>query len=290
MEIFELKYFLGVAKFENIHRAAEYLSVSPASLSKAVARLEDELSVVLFSREGRNIHLTDHGRLLQKRASEIMKLEETTRLELAGHLGSIKVTIAGPEILLSEMGVTISQDLKKKFPKMIFEFIPSDENEAIQLVTRGEAHLAIVTYDIPSSLELSSKVLTETEFKTVVGEKHPLFLSAQSKKTVKIETVLEHTFVSPNNPLFGKVGNKQSLDGWRDDQFPRRIDYLTSSLKLIEEYVSRGIAIAYLPNYFIKRLNNTETLKISGCPYTCTQKIRLVAKNPKDRSWLNQWF
>ena len=102
MEIFELKYFLGVARDENIHRASEKLHVSPGSLSKAISRLENELSVTLFSREGRNIRLTDHGRLFQKRASEIVQLEEAARLELAGHEGAIQVVIAGPEILLTK--------------------------------------------------------------------------------------------------------------------------------------------------------------------------------------------
>ena len=97
MEIFELRYFLAVANGENIHRASEKLHVSPGSLSKAITRLEDELSVTLFSREGRNICLTDHGKLFQKRAAEIIQLEEAARLELSGHLGAVQVVIAGPE-------------------------------------------------------------------------------------------------------------------------------------------------------------------------------------------------
>ncbi len=289
MEIFELRYFLGVAQSENIHRASEKLNVSPGSLSKAITRLEDELSVSLFSREGRNIRLTDHGRLFQKRASEIVRMEEAAILELAGHQGEIHVVIAGPEVLLSAMGVSIAQELKAKFPKIAFEYLAASDEEAITKVERGEAHLALTTSNVPSHLGLTSKVLSETHFQTVVGVGHPLFSSARAKKTIPIEKVLEHGFVSPNHALLGKVGLKQSLDGWRDDQFPRKIEYLTSSLKLLEELASRGCALAYLPDYHVKRLDLT-VLSISGCPYSCVQKIRLVAKNPKDRSWLNQWF
>jgi DNA-binding transcriptional LysR family regulator len=289
MEIFELRYFLGVARDENLHRASEKLHVSPASLSKAVSRLESELSVILFSREGRNIRLTDHGRLFQKRAAEIVQLEEAARLELAGHEGTIQIVIAGPEILLSEMGMTLSGQLKTKYPKSTFEFHAVSDEEAIGQLARGEAHLALVTTEAPSHLGLTAKVLSETHFQTVVGEKHPLHASARSKKTVTIDKVLEHPFVSPNHPLLGKVGLKQSLDGWRDDQFPRRVEYLTSSLKLLEELVTQGRALAYLPDYYARRIG-VEILKMSGCPYSCVQKIRLLAKNPKERSWLNQWF
>ena len=53
--------------------------MSPASLSKAVARLESEFEVKLFSREGRNIRLTDYGRLLQQKGSELIHAEESLK-------------------------------------------------------------------------------------------------------------------------------------------------------------------------------------------------------------------
>jgi len=68
-----------------------------------------------------------------------------------------------------------------------------------------------------------------------------------------------------------------------------RIFYQTSSLKLLEEIVLSGIAIAYLPDYFCENLN-LQVLKISGCPYSCAQKIRLVARNAQDIGWLNRIF
>jgi len=284
MEIFELRYFLSVADFENIHRASEKLNVSPGSLSKAVQRLEDELSVTLFSKEGRNIRLTDHGRMLQKRASEIVHLEESTRLALGGHLGTIQVVMSGPEVLLSEMGLQLSRDIQKKFPKSSFEYHHADDETAIARVHRGEAHIAVVTAEVPGHLGLFTKILAETKFRTYVGDKHPLH---GSRKAIPIEQVLEHAFASPNHPLLGQVNAKQSMDGWRDDQFPRKVTYLTSSLKLLEELVLRGDAIVYLPEYYGARLGLHE-LKVSGCPYICTQKVRLVSRSPKEIGWLNQ--
>ena len=187
------------------------------------------------------------------------------------------------------MGISISEELKRRFPKSSFEYHSVDDEAALGQVARGEAHLALVTTDIPSQLALTSKLLSEPHFQTVVGEKHPLYSSARTRKTVPIEKILEYPFVSPNHPLLGKVGTKQSLDGWRDDRFPRKVEFLTSSLKLIEELVVRGKAIAYLPDYYVKRIS-AEVLKISGCPYECIQKLKLVAKSPKDRSWLSHLF
>lgn len=288
MEIFELRYFLGVANDENIHRASEKLNVSPGSLSKAITRLEDELLVRLFHREGRHIRLTEQGRLLQRRASEIIQLEESAKIEVGGHKGVLKVILAGPEVLLSKMGIELCKSLKKKYPAAVFEFVACNDNQALEKVQRGEAHLALVTSDVPKD-ELTVKILEETKFRTYVGAGHPLFAAAKAKKTVPVTEVLEHSFVSPSQALLGKVGLKQSLDGWRDDQFPRKLDYLTSSLKLLEELLLQGRALAYLPEYFCDE-SNALILKITGCPYTCVQKVKLVSRRPKDIGWLNDLF
>ncbi len=289
MELYELKYFLGVAKFENIHRASEKLNVSTASLSKAVARLEEELGVNLFLRERRNIKLTPQGRVLQKRAAEMLHFEESIRFELSGHPGSLQIIIAGSEILLAKMGTGLGISIQKKFPTAVFDFHSTREEEAIEKVVRGEAHLALVSGDVPAKAGLSTKTLIEAHFQTYAGVGHPLYAMAKSKKTIPVEEVLRHAFASPDNPFLGRVGARQSLDGWRDDQFPRRISYFTSSLKTLEELTVSGKALAYLPSYFCENLP-LAPLKISGCPYFCTQKIKLIAKNPKDTSWLNQIF
>ena len=64
---------------------------------------------------------------------------------------------------------------------------------------------------------------------------------------------------------------------------------LASSLKIIEQLVVTGRALAYLPDYFADGLD-VRALKMTGCPYSCTQKLRLVARNPQETSWLNRMF
>jgi DNA-binding transcriptional LysR family regulator len=287
MEIFELRYFLEVARFENIHRASEKLRVSPGSLSKAISRIEDELKAQLFSREGRNIRLTDHGKLLKIRASQIVQMEESARMEIAGHHGKLQVVIAGPEVLLSKFGIKITTDLQKCYPDISFEYHACDDKRALEEVAQGQAHLCLVTSEVQP--ELTTKVITETKFLTVVGHGHPLFAQAKSKKTIAVKDLLQYDFVSPSHPILGQVGLKQSLDGWRDDQFTRKVGYLTSSLKLLEALVTSGRALAYLPDYYTEQLD-VLPLSISGCPYSCIQKIKLVSRNPKETGWLNRLF
>lgn len=285
METFELKYFLGVAQLENIHRASEKLHISPASLSKAILRLEEELCVKLFRRQGRNIRLTDSGRVLQERAAQILRLEEAARVEVAGPLGNFQVVLAGPEILLSRMGVTFCQRLKKAYPLVRFDLHAVSSEKAIEEVLRGESHVALTTSEVPQRKGLSTELLQEAAFRTYVGKTHPLYAFAKAGKIIPVSEVLQHPFVSPSSPLLGKVEARQSLDGWRDDKFPRRVDYLTSSLKLLEELVVGGRALAYLPAYFGESLA-LKALKISGCPYSCQQKIQMVTEDPSKLLWM----
>ena len=76
MEYRILKYFLAVAKEENITHAAEILHISQPALSRQLMQLEEELGAQLFTRGKHSITLTEAGHLLRRRAQEITKRNE----------------------------------------------------------------------------------------------------------------------------------------------------------------------------------------------------------------------
>ena len=82
MDIRILRYFLAVAKEENITRAAESLHIAQPSLSKQIMELESELGKKLLIRGKRKVTLTDEGVLLRKRAEDIVALVEKTEREI----------------------------------------------------------------------------------------------------------------------------------------------------------------------------------------------------------------
>lgn len=84
MEIRGLRYFLAVAREENITRAAESLHLSQPALSRQLADLEEELGKPLLHRGKRRITLTEEGLLLKRRAQEIIDMVEKTENELIG--------------------------------------------------------------------------------------------------------------------------------------------------------------------------------------------------------------
>lgn len=63
-----------VAREGSIVRAAAQLHLAEPTISAQIARLERSLGIKLFERAGRNLRLTDTGRLVQRYADEIFSL------------------------------------------------------------------------------------------------------------------------------------------------------------------------------------------------------------------------
>lgn len=77
LDRFEL--FAQVAQTCNLSQAAKELTLSKASISKQIKRLEVELGVDLFSRIGQRLHLTDQGQTLFQQCLRLKKELEDTR-------------------------------------------------------------------------------------------------------------------------------------------------------------------------------------------------------------------
>lgn len=286
MEIFELRYFLAVAQVENVNRAAERVHVSPGSLSKAVARLEDELQAPLFFKSGRGIRLTPEGKLLKIRAARILELEEDARFELKGKdAGSLNISVVSEEILQAGFGPKIAARVAELLPTARMSFLSGTEAQALERVRDGDAHLALITREPPP--DMSSKILARIEFRTCASKKHPLVKKGAAGTPIPLEQILRHPFVSPDGAILGRIARSDATDGWRDDRFPRRIGYKVGGLKLIENLIRDGLALGYLPDHFIESAGLVP-LQVADCPFSCRQTVRLVAKDPDSLGWLGR--
>jgi len=81
LEIRILRYFLAVAREENMTRAAEMLHVTQPTLSKALKSLEEELGKKLFTRHSFSIALTEEGALLRDRAEDLISMADKIEKE-----------------------------------------------------------------------------------------------------------------------------------------------------------------------------------------------------------------
>ncbi len=71
-----LLYFYTVAREGSVTKAAKALSLAQPTLSGQIRKLEDSMEEKLFVREGRNLALTEAGRLVYRYAEEIFSTGE----------------------------------------------------------------------------------------------------------------------------------------------------------------------------------------------------------------------
>jgi LysR family transcriptional activator of nhaA len=92
-----LRYFWAVAHDGNLTRTAERLNLSQSALSVQIRKLEDRLGHQLFERRGRQLHLTEAGRIALDHADTIFAagdellgtLQETGRTRHTLRVGAL---------------------------------------------------------------------------------------------------------------------------------------------------------------------------------------------------------
>ena len=149
MDIRLLKYFLAVAREENITRAAEKLYISQPSLSKQLIELEKELGKKLLVRGKRKITLTEEGVILRKRAEEIVSLLEKTEKEIGSNLSNIEgeISIGGNP---AKTILKTASNLEKKYNGVKFNFYSGDAEDVCERLEHGSLDFAVLLEPVDS--------------------------------------------------------------------------------------------------------------------------------------------
>lgn len=143
MELRVLRYFLAVAREENITRAAETLHITQPSLSKQLMELEQELGKQLFIRGKRKITLTEEGVLLRKRADEILMLCEKTEKEIAQNsdiIGGV-ISIGGAQ---SPTVAQATAQMAERYPDVKFQFYNGDAETLTEKLDHGTLDFGVL--------------------------------------------------------------------------------------------------------------------------------------------------
>lgn len=139
MEIRVLRYFLAVAREENITRAAETLHITQPTLSKQLMELEDELGKKLFIRSNRKVTLTDEGLFLRKRAQEIVDLTDKTESEFNKNNGVISgdIYIGGGETDAMRLIAGAVKKLQENYPLIHYHLFSGNADDVTERLDKG---------------------------------------------------------------------------------------------------------------------------------------------------------
>ena len=146
MEFRVLKYFLMVAREENITKAAALLHLTQPTLSRQLMQLEAELGVKLFHRSKHSIILTEDGMLLKRRAQEIISLSDKTVQEL-----SHKEDVLSGEIAIgcgeTKNMLFLSEQIKKfrqKYPLVQFSIHSAIADDIKERIEKGTLDIGLL--------------------------------------------------------------------------------------------------------------------------------------------------
>lgn len=185
MELFQLRYFMLVAKYENFSRAADELFISQPSVSKAVGLLEEEMGVRLFERNGKKIHLTNAGKTLQDRLKGVMAVLDGLRSELQVAAGHTQSTIVFYVRAASSLLPNLLSTFKTSHPLVNFQLIQKDRSAKYDLCMMST---------LPNVTPNNALLVLNEEIKLAVPASSPLAL----KDSVDLSMLKEESLMMLN--------------------------------------------------------------------------------------------
>lgn len=283
-----LRHFLAIATHGTLAAAAAQLHLTPGALSKSLKRLEEQLQVTLFDRDGRALRLNLNGERLRPRAAALLAQARQVQFDFAGEKHAFACRIAAPALLHVHWAETLATRVAQSYPKATVGIEQMSEAQALCALVNGDADVALVTGGVLEGLDarLASRALGDTEFRVAIGAAHPLH-AARFPGGAAIEDVIAHDFAALLTPPFAQLETGVSSDGWHDERFPRTIRYRSDDLALLCKLVRTGQALAYLPDRLIRDLG-LDILPVSGCPYFCRQSVALVVDRAHAPGWIGQ--
>ncbi len=176
MEIRVLRYFLEIAREENMSRAAERLHVSQPTLSRTVKDLEEELGKQLFTRSNYSIHLTDEGMLLRKRAEDLIEMADkiTDEFRSLGNTVSGDIYIGCAESYLVKYLARAIKNLNKIYPLIRFHITSGDTEQVEEKLKKGLYDFAFIV-EPPDLSQYNYLEVPESDiWGAVIPNTHPL--------------------------------------------------------------------------------------------------------------------
>ncbi|MBO6047906.1 MAG: LysR family transcriptional regulator [Erysipelotrichaceae bacterium] len=146
MEIRVLRYFLAVAREENITKAAEVLHITQPTLSRQLAMLEEETGVKLFKRSYHKIVLTEEGVLLRQRAQEIVDLADRTLEDLLIQDNEIEgqIIVGAGALKAMDIMAKLMETFRKQYPKVTFNIVTGTADDITERMDRGTIDISVV--------------------------------------------------------------------------------------------------------------------------------------------------
>lgn len=224
-----LQSFVAIAETGSFTAAAQRVFRTQSAVSMQMKRLEESLGRSLFSRQGRNMRLTEDGELLLGHARRILHAHQQAlaafvRAELAG-----KVTVGAPDDYASTFLPSILARFAEAYPQVQVELVCDQTVTLLEKLEEGHVDIALITSghgDDSGVVICREQAVWVTAAGHCVHERAPLPLA------------LNH-----GSCIF----RRWALEALGQQDRPCRIAYTSQSLAGLETAIRAGLAVGVLP-------------------------------------------
>ncbi len=270
MELYALQVFLTVATEKSFSRAAERLLRTQPAVSLALQRLETELGEKLIDRSGKDLMLTDAGRVVLHYARRF----ENLRSELENSLAELRDHSAGRLSIGANESTTIYllqhiERYRRLYPKIKVQVRRSLSSKIPSELIDGNLELGVISYD-PQDDRITSSVIYSDALAFVVSPKHR-FASRRSVPITELgtEIFIAHNVLSPYREVV--------LREFQRHKVPLRMEVEMPTIETIRRLVQGNQGVAFLPRMCVEQEIAQKSLcEVKVKELHVERKIRLV--------------
>jgi len=240
MKLQQLRYICEVARHNlNLSNAAEALFTSQPGISKQIRSLEDELGVDIFVRHGKRlVAVTAPGKAILEIAQRMLKDGENLRQvgeefteEDSGHL-----TIATTHTQARYALPHVIQRFTKRYPGVRLSLRQGSPTQISELVTSGEADIAIATEAIELYEDLVMLPCYEWNRCVLVPPGHPLLKA----RKLTLQAMADFPIVTYD---FAFTGRSKMNQAFADQGLTPNVVLTAIDADVIKTYVELGLGI-----------------------------------------------
>ncbi|MNK05992.1 Hca operon transcriptional activator [compost metagenome] len=285
MELRHLLYFKTVAEELHFTKAATKLFISQPPLSRQIKELEQELGLQLFTRNNKQVTLTDAGKYFKSEVDAIFaKLEESKSIARQIHLSaSGELKIGYISSVYQSYLAEILKAMRQEFPYIktgLFEMPTISQIEALE---QGRLDVGILRAPI-----LSEKLVVKTLFFDPFIVVIPLSEQRFNTNKELAEFLKKSPFIFFNME-FAPHYNHKLIEICKRMQFAPDITHEANNVHSILQLVEAGLGVSILPLSLKKQYDHLKVSFVELKDIPVNTEV-VVAYKATNRNPALKWF
>jgi DNA-binding transcriptional LysR family regulator len=237
-----LRTFIEVARLEHLGRASETLQQDPSTVSRKIARLEQEVGVPLFERIGRSIRLTQAGKRFVGRAERLLS---DLREAVADAEGAVSAESGEVRVgFLHTVGARWLPERLAAFlrahPGVRFILEEGTTAEVASGVLAGDFDVGILGPPPLNTPDLETVPLFRERVAVVVPLEHRL----AGRTSVRLTDIADEPLILPRS----RSGLRRVIDdAFASQGLAPRVAYEGDDFSIVQGLVEAGLGITLMP-------------------------------------------